>query len=231
MLTALRAAAIVVIATGLNDVIASAVPRYEPLYLYLAAIALVTWLDGLLLGAFTAVAAAGFYALLFLPRAGALSPHVYISIGYAAAALLAGGVVRALTRGQRRHTPPPEFFAPPPPQRLTAGNVVVDNAEVLSAIDELRAELRAELRMTVVTEEGRREEAEERALALERALSDANATAAELRRTLDGERTLRPAAAERLAELEQLAAGATAARTRLREVEHALESARLRAAE
>ena len=36
--------AIVIIVTGLNDVIASAVPRYEPLYLYLAAVALVAGL-------------------------------------------------------------------------------------------------------------------------------------------------------------------------------------------
>ena len=55
ILTALRAAAILIIATGLNDVIAGAVPRFEPLYVYLAAIALVVWLDGIILGTITSM--------------------------------------------------------------------------------------------------------------------------------------------------------------------------------
>ncbi|HKR64221.1 MAG TPA: hypothetical protein VJZ00_10870, partial [Thermoanaerobaculia bacterium] len=137
VLTALRAAAIVIIATGLNDVFAGALPRYEPLYAYLASIAVVVWLDGVLLGALTAAVAIGFYALLFMPRG--VTPTPFLA-GFGTVVVV--GALRALVRSRRRE-PVPEIFARPSPVLLPpAAAVVADNTEVLTAIDTLRAELR-----------------------------------------------------------------------------------------
>jgi CheY-like chemotaxis protein len=141
LLTAMRAAAILIIATGLNDVIAGAVPRYEPLYLFLAAIALVVALDGVILGAITAVGAIAFYALLFMTRPAALSLELLLPLGEAFATVLVAGIARGIVRARRRAAPPEviprpiQTFLPPP-------SIAADNSEVLTAIDELRIELR-----------------------------------------------------------------------------------------
>lgn len=141
ILIALRAAAIVIIVTGLNDVIASAVPRYEPLYLYLAAIALVALADGILFGIAATILSLAFYALLFMPRAEALSPALLVPAGMAVGVALAGATVRGLVRSRRRK---PQTILPVMPPLLETSSVaqVTDNAEVLAAIDELRNELR-----------------------------------------------------------------------------------------
>jgi CheY-like chemotaxis protein len=138
----LRAAAVLIIATGLNDVIAGALPRFEPLYLYLAAIALVVWLDGIILGTITALGAIAFYALLFMPRADALSIAVLTPLLAALGVVIAVGLLRGLVRARRRAAPAvvvprvhvQSLLAPPP--------VAMDNSEVLLAIDALRRELR-----------------------------------------------------------------------------------------
>ncbi|HEV7765184.1 MAG TPA: response regulator [Thermoanaerobaculia bacterium] len=138
----MRAAAVLIIATGLNDVIAGALPRFEPLYLYLAAIALVVWLDGIILGTITALGAIAFYALLFMPRADALSIAVLTPLLAALGVVIAVGLLRGLVRARRRAAPAvvvprvhvQSLLAPPP--------VAMDNSEVLLAIDALRRELR-----------------------------------------------------------------------------------------
>jgi len=142
LLTAMRAAAILIVVTGLNDVIAGAVPRYEPLYLFLAAIALVVWLDGVILGAITAVGAVAFYALLFMPRAAALSVAVLVPLGEAIATVLVVGIARGIFRARRRAAPPPEVIPRPIQTFLPPPSFAVDNSEVLTAIDDLRNELR-----------------------------------------------------------------------------------------
>lgn len=145
MLTALRAAAVVIIATGLNDVVAGAVPRYEPLYLYLGAVALVTALDGIVLGACVAVLTTAFYALLFMPRELALGPAVLVPFGAAAVTSLVVAIIRGLVRSRRRVEPPVHVTAPPTvaaPPLLPPSAIFAPNTEVLGAIDELRAELR-----------------------------------------------------------------------------------------
>src|SRR5687768_14285259 len=76
VLTALRAAAVLIVATGLNDIIAGALPNYEPLYLYLGAIAVVTLMDGVAIGVVTASIATFLYALLFGPRPQVLDKSV-----------------------------------------------------------------------------------------------------------------------------------------------------------
>jgi len=142
LLTALRAAAVLIIVTGLNDVIAGAIPRYEPLYLYLFAIALVVWLDGVILGALTAAGAVAFYALLFMTRPMALSAALLVPLGEAFATVLVVGIIRGIFRARRRAAPAPEVISRPVQPLLPPPPVAFDNSEVLTAIDELRNELR-----------------------------------------------------------------------------------------
>lgn len=142
ILTALRAVAVLIVATGLGEVIVGAVPQFEPLYVYLAAIALVVWLDGVILGTVTALVAIVFYGLLFMPRADALSIAIVTPLLYALGVVIAIGLLRGLVRARRRAVPPvvvprvhvQSLLAPPP--------VAMDNSEVLMAIDALRRELR-----------------------------------------------------------------------------------------
>lgn len=206
ILTALRAAAIVIIATGLNDVLAGALPRYEPLYLYLAAVALVVLLDGMLLGALTAIGAISFYALLFMPRPAALSKAVLVPFGAAFATVIVAGIVRGVLRVRTRPVAVTESLGRPTP--LLMPPIVIDHGEVLTAIDELRDELRS-------------------------TLSDASqkdARVAELERALENERTARETDAARIAKLEHALADERTAReaglNRLMEVDAALEAAR-----
>ena len=142
ILTALRAAAVLVIVTGLSDVIAGAAPTFEPLYLYLAAVALITALDGVLLGLATAAAGTAFYALLFMPRAAALSTRGLWPAGAAFATAAVVAVIRGIVRRLRRSDKPAEVF-PPAPSLLGPSAILANNTEVLSAIDELRADLRS----------------------------------------------------------------------------------------
>ncbi len=141
ILITLRAAAIVIIVTGLNDVIASAVPRYEPLYLYLAAVALVALMDSILLGIAAGILSIAFYALLFMPRADALSSAIIIPAAAGLGVAVAGAVIRGFVRVSQRKREP-VFPVMPPLLETSAVAHVTDNAEVLAAIDELRNELR-----------------------------------------------------------------------------------------
>ena len=143
ILITLRAAAIVIIVTGLNDVLASAVPRYEPLYLYLAAVGLVALTDGILLGVAAAALSISFYAMLFMPRPEALSTAVLTPAGAALAVAIVGSLIRGFARSRWRKTRPvPAVPVMPPLLETSAVAHVTDNAEVLAAIDELRNELR-----------------------------------------------------------------------------------------
>ncbi|HYK04471.1 MAG TPA: response regulator [Thermoanaerobaculia bacterium] len=199
ILTALRAAAIVIIATGLNQVLAGALPRYEPLYLYLAAIALVVILDGLLLGALTAIGAISFYALLFMPRPAAFSKAVLVPFGAALATVIMASIVRGALRVRTRRVAVAERLGPPTP--LLMAPIVIDHGEVLSAIDELRGELRSAL--SEVSQEDARVAELERALASERAAHETDATRiAKLERALADERHAREAGVARLTELD-----------------------------
>ncbi len=190
----MRAAAIIVVATGLNEVLAGAVPRYEPLVAYLVAIALVVLLDGVILGALAAVLAVGFHALLFLPRE--TLPHtLLVPVIGAILAIVLGAALRAVGRARRRAQPlayyqasPPLLPSPPPPPPL-------DNTEVLGAIDELRDELRAAV--TDLSSAREREELLERSFLEARgalvtrlriAEEEGRAKEIELRRQLDAER-------------------------------------------
>jgi CheY-like chemotaxis protein len=145
ILTSLRAAAIVVIATGLNEVIAGAEPRYEPVYVYLVAVAAVTWLDGVLLGALAAVFSAAFYAMLFMPRETSWTMSRLTPAGALLLVVLAVGVVRYLARRNRKRPPRSSEIFTAAAQPLLASPVEDHTEEVLAAIDELRTELRAGL--------------------------------------------------------------------------------------
>jgi CheY-like chemotaxis protein len=225
ILTALRAAAIVVIATGLNDVLAGALPRYEPLYLYLAAVALVVLLDGLFLGALTALGAIAFYALLFMPRPDAFSQAVLVPLGAAFATVVVASIVRGILRVRTRRVVVAERLGPPTP--LLMPPIVIDHGEVLTAIDELRGELRSAL-SDVSHEDPRVSE-------LERALTARDAESARL---LERTAELQQQVAEEEALRERLELHAqshntavAALRTRIRELEQTLEATRVRAAD
>jgi CheY-like chemotaxis protein len=144
LIAALMGAAVIVIATGLNDMLGGAIPRYEPLYLYLVAVALATWLSGVLLGTLSALLAVGFYGLLFMRRADALSAKILIPLGAALAVVLIVGIFRGLIR--RRGPADAEVYVPAPAPMIGTSAFAMaapDNAEVLAAIDELRSELRS----------------------------------------------------------------------------------------
>lgn len=230
-LTALRAAAIVVVATGLNDVIAGALPRYEPLYAYLAAIAVVVLLDGVLLGALAAVLALGFYALLFVPRAE-LPARLLIPVAAAIATILAFGAVRAVIRSRRRPPTVELFAAPPTPLLPPAPHLPADSTEVLDAIEEMRGELRSAV---VELSAARNREAilertfvEARESLVERlriATEEGRAQEADFRRQLDAERAAFEAAKS---EALSLAAEGQTRTARLQQTESALGEARHR---
>ncbi len=63
----MRSLALGMLAVGVNSVLAGSAPRYEPIYLLLAVIALITWLDGLLAGLIAAVVLASVYEVEFSP--------------------------------------------------------------------------------------------------------------------------------------------------------------------
>ena len=213
ILIALRAAAIVVIATGLGDVLASALPRFEPLYLYLGGIALVALLDGILVALLTAVLSLGFYALLFMPRADVFTARIAFPVIAMAATALVGSVVRGVVRVSRRRGREVERVFQPP--LLETSNVarVADNAEVLAAIDDLRTELRTAIAELAATrdragelEDLRRSQNAERAAVEERARQVehdrdwALKVAEESRVRADREKTARIEAERQLAE-------------------------------
>ena len=139
---ALRAAAILIVATGLNDIVASSLPRYEPLYLYIAAAAVVTLLDGLLAGALSAVIGTAFYILLFGPRPPRIDATALVPLGLSFAAVAVAAAVRTLYLRGRRPPPAFELHAVPP---MLEATIVGPNDEVAHALDGLRSELRSAL--------------------------------------------------------------------------------------
>ena len=60
-----RAAAFVVLATGIAEALALAMPRADALYVYLGAIALLAWLEGVGIAAVAVAFAAAAYPILF----------------------------------------------------------------------------------------------------------------------------------------------------------------------
>src|SRR5438128_11139359 len=128
ILTALRAAAIVIVATGLNDVITAGAPRYESLYAYCAAVALVVLLDGIVFGVLTAIVATGLYALLFMAREDALSLSVLTPAAAMIGAAVVAAVIRAIAQAQRRRQRP-IFDAPQYSPLLEASPLVSPESE------------------------------------------------------------------------------------------------------
>jgi K+-sensing histidine kinase KdpD len=124
ILITLRAAAIVIIATGLNDVLSSALPRYEPLYLYLAGIALVALLDGVILGLLTALLSLGFYALLFMPRADLLTARIVIPVAAVIGTAVVASIVRGFIRAARRRRAPEPWPASPTTPRCSRRSMI-----------------------------------------------------------------------------------------------------------
>jgi CheY-like chemotaxis protein len=183
LIACVRAAAFIALAAGVSDVLSVLAPRVEPMTLFLAAVAIVAWLDGVIVGMIAAAAAAATYAFFLLPPAERLSDRV-VSIALLGAAIaLAVGTMQLIRLRQRRErraqTGPPLLSGEvmPPPHN--------EQPEVLHAIENLRADLAsafAELDRTRLA-------ADERAALLESAAAAAREearAAANERRELDG---------------------------------------------
>lgn len=82
-----RSLAVMMLTVGVNGVLASLAPRYEPVYLSLAAVALIGWFDGFLAGLVAALVLAGMYEVLFSPLHGFSGRSTFIPV--VAALLLA----------------------------------------------------------------------------------------------------------------------------------------------
>ena len=105
-----RAAAFLVLATGINGTISALYPRYEPIYVYLLSIVVVAWLGSVLLGVTTAVAAVILYDWMFSPLQSGLSASSVIPFSVAIAAALATSMARAPLKARQEIAP-----SPPPP--------------------------------------------------------------------------------------------------------------------
>src|SRR2546430_11678213 len=99
---AVRAAAVVVLATGASGVVAQLAPLYGPLYAYVAALIAIAWLEGVFAGLIGAVAALAAYVLLF-DVAKQLTPRSWIIVGALTAAVLIA--IAILRRARRPATP------------------------------------------------------------------------------------------------------------------------------
>src|SRR5687768_941872 len=105
-----RAAAFLVLATGINGTISALYPRYEPIYVYLLSVVVVAWLGSVLLGVTTAVAAVILYDWMFSPLQSGLSVNSIIPFSVAIAAALATSMARAPLKARHEIAP-----SPPPP--------------------------------------------------------------------------------------------------------------------
>jgi CheY-like chemotaxis protein len=246
ILLTLRAAAMVIIATGLNDVIASAVPRYEPLYLYLGAIAVVGLLDGVILALLTALLCVGFYGLLFMPRADVLTARMLVPAGAAFATALVAATIRGIVRvsRRRREVQPVYTVAPPLLETSSVARVAESNVEVLAAIDDLRSELRtavaelgstrgraAELEELRRSQNAEREAVEARARQLEHDRDWALKTAQADRTNVERERAMRADTERQLAMAREEAAAMAGRVAELELSSHERDRERAEAAE
>ncbi|MEK6371747.1 MAG: response regulator [Acidobacteriota bacterium] len=107
---AVRAAATVVIAIGASGVVAQLAPHYGPLYAYLAALAAIAWLEGIVVAVISAAAFLAAYELIIVP--GTIDLRSWIITGsLSGLVLLAVGFIRHLRRPKRE--PKPELPAVP----------------------------------------------------------------------------------------------------------------------
>lgn len=96
-----RSVALLMLAIGVNGVLTSVAPRYEPVYLFLAAIAMIAWWDGPIAGILAASLLAITYEVLYSPL-GHLSPRGLV-VPFAVGSLLA--LLASLARRIHRARP------------------------------------------------------------------------------------------------------------------------------
>ncbi len=129
--SAVRAAAVVILATGASGVVAQLAPHYGPLYAYIAALVTIAWLEGVvpaLLGAAVAVAA---YVLIFAPAS--MSTREW---GVLAAATLLVVIAVSIVRWRRRPLPA-EIKAAPTPAPVADGDAEAVRAQLADALAKL----------------------------------------------------------------------------------------------
>ncbi|HUP45570.1 MAG TPA: response regulator [Thermoanaerobaculia bacterium] len=133
-----RAAAFLTLATGINGTIAALEPRYEPIYVYLAAVVIVAWLGSMLLGVTTAVAAIILYDTMFSPIERSVSWSAALPFVVAIGAALFTRLARVPVQRARAFGP-----AVPPPLLETSPPKVVEIRPAFDAdeIEDLREQL------------------------------------------------------------------------------------------
>lgn len=132
-----RAAAFLVLATGINGTIAALEPRYEPIYVYLASVVIVAWLGSLLLGITTAVAAVILYDWMFSPgpMVASLASVVPFTIAIAAAIATRFAKIPFTPRVEISPSPAPALLP------VAEGEIVRPVAADRSEINELQRRL------------------------------------------------------------------------------------------
>ena len=124
VLKAARAAAFLTLATGINGTVAALYPRYEPIYVYLLSIVVVSWMSGLFLGVTAAIAAVVLYDWMFspvriVPSAASVVPF---AVAIAAAVTTRAAHSPMLLRRAIAPSPPPPFLPVIAPQLRPLAN-------------------------------------------------------------------------------------------------------------
>ena len=154
-----RAAAFLTVATGVNGLISDFQPRYEPIYLNLAAVAVIAWAGGLLLGVSAAIAAVVCYDWMFSPIGGlpSMSTAVPLVAAIGAAAVTQLGRV-PLRRRTIAPSPPPRLLAAPavPAPDPAAEQAAQTIARLTAQLKEARDAVESEIRRRVAQNEAAR---------------------------------------------------------------------------
>src|SRR5207244_7199537 len=95
---AVRAAALVLVVTGASGAVAQFVPFYGPLYVYVAALITIAWLEGVAVGLIGAAVALGAYRMLFGTAAFLTLRSWIVVVALTVVLLLAVWIARRLRR-------------------------------------------------------------------------------------------------------------------------------------
>lgn len=142
VLIGLRVAAVVVAATGASELLAQALPELDPVFVFLAAVALAAWLDGIVAGLLGGAIALGIWALLFRPPAFTLETVAIPVVAAVSAAVALGLAGRAF---RRRFGDEAVDVFPPSPLLLTAPKRDPEAERAIALAEEISVALRTRL--------------------------------------------------------------------------------------
>ena len=178
-----RTVAVAMLVIGINGVLTRVAPRYEALYLCLAAVAAISWLDGMVAGLVGAAAVVGAYEWLFTRS------HSVVPFAWAVAIAVVGATVRRLRKGAAAQpvaavaeespapVPPERELTRRPAQQAAQQPEPTDNGQLAAARADVAA-VRAQLAVARAESERIGEAARERETALRTQLADTAGKAA-----------------------------------------------------